>query len=245
MSTPTHLDKQPVINAVFDLIYTEQAQISETIPGFLFLKFERKYKIESLPASQIPKSVRENDEQLHLAPVSRIQLENYILNFSDRGISISIGDKYSGWSDFKKEIINIINNLKELDIDRYLNRVSLSYIDFFNKEDYKQENILNLLDINIILSQIDQATNKIDLQVEKEENDITTNIRILNRALVSTSGGSDFNAKGLILDIACSKTVDDRVDIPSVLDNIHEYNKSTFFNCLKQETIELLSPHYE
>ncbi|WP_142793396.1 TIGR04255 family protein, partial [Klebsiella pneumoniae] len=93
----------------------------------------RKYKIESLPASQIPKSVRENDEQLHLAPVSRIQLENYILNFSDRGISISIGDKYSGWSDFKKEIINIINNLKELDIDRYLNRVSLSYIDFFNK----------------------------------------------------------------------------------------------------------------
>lgn len=243
MLTPTHLGKQPIIATTLQLTYSEQAQISETVPAFLFLKFERAYKIENLPGSQIPKNVREGDEKLHLAPISRIQLDNYILTFSDRGISIKIKNEYSGWINFKKIITDVIDKLTELDIEKYMDRVLLSYVNFFDNNEYSTEHILDLLNINISLNQENQNKNKIDLRIEKSENSITANIRILNKALARSKANDEFSVKGLILDITCSQEFNnDSMNFINILDNIHSANKKIFFDCLNIDTIESLNP---
>jgi hypothetical protein len=84
ISLPKKLKKEPLIDAIFEIRFLSDFQASEIIPGFLFSKLGGKKSVISLPAAQLPKTVREGDPNLKFSPTVQLDWEAF---------SIYIGDK--------------------------------------------------------------------------------------------------------------------------------------------------------
>ncbi|CAI0837211.1 Uncharacterised protein [Serratia quinivorans] len=249
MQIPTYLKSQPVIEAALEIRFNKETQISEIIPGYLFHSFNCKKPIVNLPNSQIPKNVRDADEQLHYSILHTLELEKYLVGISDHGIVISTNNFYDGWSEFKATITSVINALSKLNINDKIERIGMKYIDFFESKE-KGECLFDKLNIEFNLAGESLNKNKLSLRLEKKDGDFSTIIQILSHARVLSDDG-EFNKKGLILDIDTVKNLDTDKDVRDFIENterylneIHDHNKITFFSCLKDSTIESLSPVY-
>lgn len=250
MRTPTSLKLQPVIEASFELRFSLDTQISEIVPGYLFHSLDCQKPVENLPGSQIPKNVRDSDENLHYVILHRLEWDNYHIGISDHGISLSSSLKYDGWTQFKEAILTIINEIKKLKLHDKLIRYSLKYVDFFEKTD-SETSLFDKLNIEFQLHGESLGGNQLSLRLEKKEDDFDTAIQILTHALVLSEDGS-FNKKGLILDIDTIKNLTNDEDVKTFnnscegfLKSIHDKNKLAFFKCLKESTIESLEPIYD
>ncbi|CAH6333186.1 TIGR04255 family protein [Pantoea agglomerans] len=247
---PTSLAKQPLIEAVFELRYSKETQISEIMPGFLFHALNCEKPITHTQASQIPKNVRDADEDMHYAVISRLEFEGYYIGLSDHGITISsISSNYEGWSAFKKVILRVIEEVGKLKVNESVMRYAIKYVDFF-KSNQDGSSQLDKLDLNISLAGEDVLNDPINLRVDKNNKDYSNGIQILSHALVLTESGT-YERKGMILDIETARYIKSDNELKdfisntdSALDNIHQCNLKTFFSCLKDTTIEELEPIY-
>ncbi|WP_394550025.1 TIGR04255 family protein [Pantoea sp. SGAir0183] len=247
---PTSLEKQPLIEAVFELRYSKRKQISEIMPGFLFHALDCKKPITNTQASQIPKNVREADEDMHYAVISRLEFEGHSIGLSDHGITISsISSNYESWSAFKKVILRVIEEVGKLKVNEDVIRYAIKYVDFF-KAHQDGSSHLDKLNLNISLAGDDILNAPINLRVDKDDENYSTIIQILSHALVLTESGA-YEDKGMILDIETARYIKSDAELEdfisntdSALDNIHECNLKTFFSCLKDSTIEELGPKY-
>lgn len=249
MRIPTKLQKQPVIEAAFEIRYSRETQVSEIVPGFLFHALECKKPVISLPPSQIPKNVREEDEQLHYAPVSRLEIDDYLIGLSDHGVIISTYKKYEGWTEFCSFILKVYQELSKLLPSSNIIRYSLKYVDFFRVLD-TSSSLFNKLNMDLTMAGDSMISNPLTLRIDKTEGEFTNTIQVISHALVLMQGES-YEQKGLILDIETSKSIKNDISIQEldkntkdILDQLHECNKSTFFKCLKESTIEEFDPIY-
>lgn len=249
MSIPTYLEHQPVIEASFELRFNKEIQISEIIPGYLFHSLDCKKPITNLPASQIPKNVRDSDENLHFALVHRLEWKNYLIGISDHGIVISTKENYKGWTDFKDTILTVINALSKLNINDRIERIGIKYVDFFEMKS-KKDCQFDKLNIEFRLANEDLGANRLTMRLERIGDEYDTVIQVISHAVVMSENGQ-FNKNGLVLDIDTIKNLNVNSDVAlfisdtdNQLNKIHAYNKSTFFSCLKQSTIDALGPVY-
>lgn len=248
MRIPTSLQKQPVIEAAFELRYSKDTQVSEIVPGFLFHALGCKKPVISLPPSQIPKNVREDDEQLHYAIVSRLEVEDYYIGLSDHGIVISTSGAYKGWTDFKKMILKVLVELDKLNLNNNISRYSVKYVDFFEAKE--SDNLFPKLDIDVLMAGESMSFYPLTLRLDKPDQEFDSIIQVVSHALVM-SGGETYNRNGLILDIDTVKRISGETEIlsfnndrKSALDKLHECNKKTFFSCIRESTLEELGPIY-
>ncbi|QIG29971.1 TIGR04255 family protein [Leclercia adecarboxylata] len=249
MLIPTSLTKQPVIEAAFEIRFSKETQVSEIVPGFLFHTLGCTKPVISLPPSQIPKNVRDGDEQLHYAVVSRLEIEGYYIGLSDHGVVISTSSHYQGWSHFREKILHVLNELDKLKLIDNVTRYSLKYVDFFKKED---ETILfDKLNINLTMGEESMSSYPINIRIDKSEADFVNVIQVLSHALVISQEGN-FDKTGLILDIdsirqinSANEVIEFKSNTAELLNKLHHSNKLAFFSCLKDSTIEELGPVYE
>ncbi|WP_210456521.1 TIGR04255 family protein [Pantoea ananatis] len=247
---PTSLSKQPVIEAVFELRYSKDTQISEIMPGFLFHALNCEKPITHTQASQIPKNVRESDEDMYYAVISRLEFEEHYIGLSDHGITISsISGNYEGWTAFKKVILRVIEEVGKLKVNERLMRYAIKYVDFFKSHQDGSSN-LNKLNLNISLAGEDVLNAPINLRVDKHNKDYSNVIQILSHALVLTESGT-YERSGMIIDIETIRYIKSDGELKgfisntvSALNSIHDCNLKTFFSCLKDSTIEELEPTY-
>ncbi|MDD1616675.1 MAG: hypothetical protein CG439_1815, partial [Methylococcaceae bacterium NSP1-2] len=109
MILPKKLNKEPLLEALFELRFTCDFPASTILPGLLFSKLDGDKRIEQLHAAQIPLEIRNSDPNLQFSPVSRLVWENFHINIGDRNISISCQfPNYPGWFKFKEAIEKII-----------------------------------------------------------------------------------------------------------------------------------------
>ncbi|WP_343665812.1 TIGR04255 family protein [Enterobacter sp.] len=248
MRIPTSLKKQPVIEAAFELRYSKETQVSEIVPGFLFHALGCKKPVMSLPPSQIPKNVREDDEQLHYAIISRLEVEDYYIGLSDHGIVISTSGTYKGWTHFKSMILKVLVELDKLNLNNNISRYSVKYVDFFESKD--SDNLFPKLNIDVVMAGESMSSYPITLRLDKPDQTFDNIIQVVSHALVLSSNDT-YNRNGLILDIDTVKRITDESEITSfnndrqsALDKLHECNKITFFSCIRESTLEELEPVY-
>lgn len=248
MRIPTKLRKQPVIEAAFEIRYSRETQVSEIVPGFLFHALGCTKPVISMPPSQIPKNVREQDDQLHYAVVSRLEFEGYHIGLSDHGIIISTNIKYEGWTEFCSFILTVYEQLNKLLPYKNIIRYSLKYIDFF--KEINDESLFGKLNMDITMAGESMSSYPLSLRLDGIDGEFINTIQVVSHALV-LSEGDTYDKKGLILDIETSKSVNDdktiqefNINTKSLLDELHECNKLTFFKCLKESTIQELEPVY-
>lgn len=244
---PTKLDREPLVDAVFEMRLRDIQPLADILPGFLMAKLEPKPKVSRLPAAEIPQPLRANDPNLKFAPIQRVELEGFQILVGDRNIVIGCKLPYPKWPNFRKAILDITNHIAQMNISGEIERYSLKYVNLV--PDGTIEGQLNKIKINITLGDIEVSKENISLQIQQFDDDT------LHILTVSTGAEADIpetgRVKGIIVDIDSIKMIDPvpfeafGAILQKDIDTLRASNKKKFFACLTDDTIENMGPSYE
>lgn len=244
---PTRLEKEPLIDAIFEVRFISRTPASVILPGFLFEKLDGKKTIKSLAASQIPKNMREADANLKFAPLSCIDWDKFSINIGDASVSISCKKPYPGWSTFKSAIINVINALNVSGIIESVDRYSMKYIDLIPSASIQEQ--VDLVDFDVTVAGHKLKKENFQLRIEITRDSFINIVQILSSGFVIQEDGT--TKEGLIVDvdtISNQQSISMEVllkNLSNNLDAIHHVNKVMFFDCIKESTINSLGPIYD
>lgn len=247
---PTKLNVDVLVDVVFEIRFSSKVPASDILSGLLFKQLGSVEKFEKLPASDIPKQIREKDKGLKYSPLSRVSLEGYRVNVGDNVLAVSCALPYAGWKQFKEYIEKAIAILFSAEVVEKIERYSLKYTDFLP---LKNDGIdLNDLDAGLSIGGRDISNNSFDLRVEFKDEDFLHLLRIASNAL-SKNDNTGETQKGILLDVDSIETcsiVNPTIDywqesLCERLEELHIHNKSMFFDCLSEKGLEMLEPCYE
>jgi uncharacterized protein (TIGR04255 family) len=244
---PIKLIKEPLIDAVFEMRFSASGPASNILPGVIFSKLAGKKNIETLPLSEIPKHIRDNDPNLQFAPTVRIQWESYLILISDKSIALACKQPYPGWNSFKKSIQEIVELLNDVGIIQAVHRFALKYIDIIPSDSVKEQ--VSFINLTAKLGKHILEKESFQFRIEIPKDNIINAIQILSSASVILEDGS--KKTGLVIDIdtICNvpdqKITDFSKSLSDNLDQIHHINKETFFECITPETLASLEPQYD
>jgi uncharacterized protein (TIGR04255 family) len=243
---PKKLQKEPLIDAVFEIRFVESISAENVIPGILFTNLSGEKTIQRLPASELPKPIRDGDQNLKFAPLVKIDWGQYSISVGDKVLSIGCKLPYPGWRAFKSTILEVIGHVKIINIIQKIDRYSMKYVDLIEASSIEEQLSKVSLSINLANRPIDKE--RISLQIEVNDNDMIHLIDITTAAITQFQDGS--KKQGLIVSVDTIQLTDDPTfeggynKLTESLDNMHQVNKKMFFDCLKPETIKSLEPEY-
>jgi uncharacterized protein (TIGR04255 family) len=244
---PLKLNKEPLIDAVFEVRFSSTFPASNILPGVLFSKLEGTKTIEPLPAAQLPKSMRDTDPNLQFAPVSRLAWDRFLINISDRSVSVGCKLPYPGWNIFKPAIIDVISILSDIGIVQSVERYALRYVDLIPSSNLEQYISIINLDIAIANHKLNKEVFQVLMEIPRDG--FVNAVRIISSAVATLANG--LTKEGIVVDIDTMVNLNSEPlqvlldSFSKKLDAIHKTNKTIFFDCLKQETIDALEPTYE
>lgn len=245
---PIKLEKQPLIDAVFEMRFLSSIPASDILPGFLFGKLDGEKKIESLPVAQVPKPLREGDPNLQFSPITRLRWSDYLISIGDRSIAIGCNYPYPGWMDFKPAIKKIIELLKEINIFQSISRYSMKYVDLILSTNIEHQ--ISLIDMDISIAGHKIKNQGFQLRVELITDSFVNIIQIIPSASATLLNGE--KRDGIIIDVDTIYNINDlkieevfNGNFDTDLEHIHKINKRMFFDCLNEETIKSLGPIYD
>ena len=244
---PKKLNKEPLIDAVFEVRFSSVAPASVILPGFLFNKLEGEKKIESFPISQLPKPVRDADPNLKYAPLSRIEWRKFIIGVSDFSVSVSCKYPYPGWSEFKPAALNIMKILVESNIVKEVERYSMKYIDLIPEKDIQQ--IVGMFNLEMSVAGHKLEKEQFHLRIDIPKDGFMHTVQVISFAQAVLNDGT--KKEGAIIDIDTavaleSSSIQSLADgLSEKLEYLHLANKAMFFSCLKSHAIDSLEPSYD
>ena len=244
---PKILEREPLVDAVFEIRLSETAPLADILPGFLLRELETKPKISRLPAAELPHPVRSKDPNLQFTPIQRLDLEQYYILIGDRNFVIGCKLPYPKWPSFRTEILKVVRNISHAGIEGKVERYSIKYVNLLEAMGHAEQ--LDKISINANLGGVEIGNaDHITLRLHQKEDDI---IHIMSVSTGAKAKISDRNVTGLVLDIDSIREISGidflafSGDLEPVLDSLKEANKRRFFDCLKEKTIEDLGPVYE
>jgi uncharacterized protein (TIGR04255 family) len=245
---PIKLEKDPIIDVVFEMRFASSTAASGILPGFLFAKFTpAEWRIEALPISDIPSQIRSSDLNLRYQPVMRIHWDDFILLVGDRVIGIACKMPYQGWDVFKSRIIKVVGVLAEAKIVQTIERYSLKYSNILEGRSLSEQ--IQKVDIDLRVGSHTVKQESITIRVEFPNDDFMNIIQIVAEVTAQMVGGKERKGSLVDIDTLCNYTTNDlhtfTNELPDRLETIHSVNKKTFFDCLRQETVDSLVPVYE
>jgi len=244
---PVKLNKEPLLDATFEIRFTSSVLVSNIVPGILYSKLDGEKSIERLGAAEIPKAIRDTDPSLLFSPLLRLSWDKFLISIGDSNLQIACKLPYPGWSDFKPAIRKVLLLIKESEILDSVLRCSMKYTDLIPAQSVEEQ-------ISQINGQVDVGghvlkNESFSIKFERHVDNMINVVNIITDASIKLSNGDQKN--GLIIDVdtILNAEISD-VDhwfsqLSNNLDSLHHINKNMFFNCLKQDAIKSLEPEYE
>lgn len=244
---PTKLDKEPLIDAIFEMRLVSTAPLSSILPGILFSQLGNVTGIERLPAADLPKPVRDLDQNLRFAPTVRVVWQKFWVLLSDQSISLACTLPYPGWAEFRAAILQVLNIVEKTKFIERVERYSLKYVDLIESSDLGEQAAF----VNLTLKLGAHLLEKENFQVRLEipEQSFINAVQLVSAATATLADQTQ--KQGLIIDIDTIQNVDGIglakliENFPDRLTEIHKTNKSTFFSCLTDKALQSLGPKYE
>lgn len=248
---PLKLQKEPLIDALFEIRFSSDSPASAILPGYLFSKLDGAKSIESLPAMGLPKDVREADPSFKYTPLIRITWGDYFINVGDRNIAIACKYPYPGWAKFKNAIQVVIAAINEIKIIKSVNRYSTKYIDLIQSSSVEEQ--IAMVNVELRIANHKLSKENFQLRVDLPDENLLHIIQIVSSAKMQLKNNSDTETKeGLVIDVDTIAdqpqpiTLDDLlISLSDRLDKIHQANKKVFFDCITASTIHSMDPIYE
>lgn len=125
---PKTLEREPLVDALFEVRMEGSAPLADILPGILFHKLDPKPSIARLPAADIPQPMRALDPALHYAPTQRLEWGEYVIAVGDRNVIVSCKLPYPKWPNFKSKILEIIGLIGEVGVAGIVERFSIGSV---------------------------------------------------------------------------------------------------------------------
>ncbi len=195
-SLPKKLNKEPLIDAVFEVRFSSKSPASVIFPGFLFSNLGSDNNFESLPIAQLPKEVRDANPQLKFAPLSRVGWGQFYINIGDNSVSVSCKYPYSGWSNFKPAIYKVVKILADSKIVEEVQRYSMKYVDMISSFDDQQK--ISMINFKVSIADHNLKTGPFQLRMEIPRDGLTNTVQVVSAAQAIVNGST---VEGLIVDV--------------------------------------------
>ena len=131
---PKLLEREPLIEAVFELRLDNFEHHADILPGILYHKLNPKPRIDRLPAAEFPRPLRASEMALRYAPTQRLESDRYFIDIGDQNIAISCKLPYPKWTEFKKTILEVIGEIAMEGVVGNVERYSIKYVNLIEGE---------------------------------------------------------------------------------------------------------------
>ena len=247
---PIKLDKQPFLDANFEVRFESAGAASEILPGYLFGKLEGAVQVVRLPAAEIPRPIREQDPALRYQSLFKLDWDRYSLSVSDRSLSLGCKPPYPGWTDFKGKILELADYLGEsrgADVIKTIERYSLRYINLISAETLSDQ--IGKTCLSVRLADRKLGDERITLRLETGGEGLQQILQFANGVQKIEREAGHCNGIAVDIDIIANIHSQDftswRKNLDREIERIHQVVKMKFFSSLDPKTIEEMEPHYE
>ncbi len=247
---PTKLNKEPLVDALFELRFSSSMPGVDVLPGALFSAFHSQQegmKVERLPLSQLPDAIRMSDPNLRYGAMVRMEWDEFFILVGHSSMAVACKIPYPGWAKFKPGIMKVLSTVKDFGVIESVERYSLKYVDLIPEETIKNQ--ISALDWDIRIGSNRAESSMTSLRMEVEKDDMLHIITVQTGAVVTTM--ASVTSSGVIVDIDTIRMMDNvnfngfMSSIEHDLELTHDANKEMFFDCLRESTITALEPTYD
>lgn len=240
---PKQLKNCPIIESVAEVRFStniDRTAVYGVLYNALKANFEKTIPLDIL---QIPEQIRDADPNLKYKPYYKIKHNAdpcILIQIGPDVITINNVPTYSGWDAFSKKIFEVLETVFRTEIIGSIDRIALRYINFFEGSNIFQGGT----NLSIKLMQDEIPYIQTQLKTEFVEDSFRSNVTIINHAISSAKGSKMY---GSVIDIDTYRmmALENAVrDIKSILNELHTYEKRTFFSLLSQEFLKSLNPVY-
>lgn len=245
---PTKLEREPLIDAVFEMRFNANGPASSILPGLIYSGLAGARTMENMPVMSLPKEMRERDENLRYAPLVRIGWGEFWLFVGDNVFSVASKLPYTGWSKLRDAVLESFGLVCRSGLLTSVTRYSTKYVDLISAESgIKLEDIFSF---SLSIGGHEAGFNDFQVRADISDQGLTHIIGLVANASTQLID-QPAPITGAIVDIdsyenlenespeAFLAALSDRAEV------IHSANKKLFFNCLSQKTLEWLEPKYE
>ena len=183
---PIKLNKEPLLDAIFEVRFSMITPASNILPGIFFSKLDGEKSIERLPAADLPTQMRDAEPNLQYAPVMRIHWKEFVLLISDRSVAVACKMPYAGWKKFKNAIIQMVKILDEVEILESIQRYSMKYIDLIPIKNLSEQ--IASVNINISLGDHKLEKEMFQFRIEITDDEFINAVQIVSSGVIETKG---------------------------------------------------------
>jgi uncharacterized protein (TIGR04255 family) len=244
---PKILEREPLVDAVFEVRLNGPLTLADILPGFLFHDLEPKPTVKRLPAAEIPQPMRANDPELQFVPVLRLEWSDYIIAVGDRNFVISCRLPYPKWPKFKSAILDITGRIANVGISGQVERYSLKYVNLIEAATLAEQ--FSKIKMSITLGAIEVEADQVNLKVHRKEADVVHILSLITGASGKRADGKEMS--GVVVDIDSIRNMEApdfaafAAELGPGLEELRQANKAKFFGCLTEATIEEMGPIYD
>jgi len=206
---PTKLEKEPLVDAVFEIRFNSHVPASTVIPGILFTRLEtHPQQIERLPVADLPPEFRIREPSLRFQPVMRLHWdENFLIMIGDTTLGLGCKMPYPGWKNFKPHILTLAGALKDSEIIEQIERYSIKYIGVIEGRNAAEQIGSILLEVKF--GDYALKSEPFSLRVEMKRDSLRHIVQLAAPATTSMVDGT--KREGLLVDIdsICEHTTTD------------------------------------
>jgi len=247
VNLPKTLDREPLVDAVFEVRMGGTPQLADLLPGVLFSQLSPKPTIQRLPTAEIPQPVRHQDPDLAFSPIIRLDWGKFTISFGDRNLVIACKLPYPKWPTFKETILRIVEHVAQVGITGSVERYSVKYVNLIQAP----TSVAQIAKINMAVrvGDVEARDDHLSVQVHRKEGDIIHIMSVVTDAQGMMPDGKTIF--GAVVDIDSIRTAHFSdfgvfaANLEPAIESLRLANKIKFFSCLTEETINEMGPNYD
>jgi uncharacterized protein (TIGR04255 family) len=244
---PKRLDREPLVDAVFEVRMGGAPHMADLLPGALFGQLTPKPTLQRLPAAEIPQPIRDQDPNLAFAPVIRLDWGKFTISFGDRNLVIACKLPYPKWPDFKEAILGIVAKVAEVGMVGPVERYSVKYVNLIQAPTLAAQ--IEKINIGVKVGEVEAKDDHLSVQVHRNEGDTLHIMSVVTGAQGKLPDGNTIF--GAVVDIDSIRTAHFpdfatfATSLEPAVESLRQANKVKFFSCLKVATINEMGPNYD
>lgn len=245
---PKRLGKEPLIEAIWQVQFepAENQPVAEILPGILFTALrgdKPNLRLNRLLAAEIPPFVAQNDPNLRLAAKYRIESPDspFLFQVGDRIVTVNCQKPYSGWKEFKNQVLRLAKVLNDSGMIVEPRQHSLRYVDLITLE---QPPSLSFLRMSLTIGNQSVQERPLQLRVEFPDEGCQHVLQIVTPVQVRLPEGQE---AGALIDLETHGSLTEKTlsDLNDDLETLHSASKKLFFTqVLTKQAIEKMDPEY-
>lgn len=244
---PKVLEYEPLVDAVFEVRMGGNPQLADLLPGALFGQLNPKPNVQRLPAAEIPQPIREQDPNLVFTPIIRLDLGEFMISLGARNIAIACKMPYPKWPRFKSKILDLVDKIAKIGIAGPVERYSVKYVNIIPASTLAAQ--IAKINMAVRVGDVEAKDDHLSVQVHSKEGDT---LHIMS--VVTGAQGKMPDSKtvfGAVVDIDSIRTSHFSdfgafaAKLEPEVESLRQANKTKFFSCLTEATINEMGPKYD